>query len=62
MNAVLHVLQVCALAALIGAGVALVIHLARAAAPGLAELLNRYGPMLVTLGLRLRDKLTGRRK
>lgn len=62
MNTALHVLQVCALAALIGAGVALAVHLARAAAPGLDELLNRYGPTVATLGLRLREKLTRRRK
>jgi len=62
VSTTLHVLQVCALAALIGAGVALAVHLARAATPGLDELLNRYGPMLATLGVRLREKLTRRRR
>lgn len=62
MSTTLHVVQVVALLLGLLGVVALAGHLARAATPGLAELLNRYGPALATLGLRLREKLTRRRK
>jgi hypothetical protein len=62
VKALLHVAQVVALLVMIGATVGAATWLARAATPGLDELLNRYGPTVATLGLRLRDKLTRRRK
>lgn len=60
MNAVLHVAQVVAILLMIGATVGVGTWLARAATPGLAKLLNRCGPTVATLGLRLRDKLARR--
>lgn len=62
MSTFLHVVQVVALLLGLLGVVALASHLAGAATPGLEQLLNRYGPVLTTLGLRLREKLTRRRK
>lgn len=62
MNTTPMLVQVTASVLGLGGAVALAVHLARASAPDLAELLNRYGSALATVGLRLRNRLTGRRK